>query len=442
MDLEVKLRAFIEAVRQGKKVTFFQGAGVSTSAGIPDFRSPKTGLYANLAKFNLPYPEAVFDIDYFKENPNAFYMLAHELYPGKFNPTKYHFMLKLFQNRNQIQRIYTQNIDTLERIVGIEPELIVEAHGSFASNHCIKCHHEMSVELIKEHMAKKHDGDGIPRCSKCQGLVKPDITFFGEGLPSRFFDMWDQDCENVEVAIIAGTSLAVYPFASLPEEIDPSTMRVLINQELVGDFTRDSDITVLGDCDKIAEKIVKLLGWEREFELIIDIYHEKIRNKTIQDLRGFANLNLDEDKNEPRSNLNEALETSKDVAKKVGEVVEESKKVETKDMINQETNPKTIQEAKQEVEEKKPETEDIKHETKVETNDIKQETKAETEDSTLKTTVETNASNDLGSQSISSTGFNEDSQKKSLDLSSNVDDDISRLDKQISGLDITDTNKH
>jgi NAD-dependent histone deacetylase SIR2 len=191
-------------------------------------------------------------------------------------------MIKLFETHNLLHRVYTQNIDTLERIAGIDSDLIVEAHGSFAENHCIKCSAEMSTDVIKQHMAKQFNSDGIPKCHQCNGLVKPDITFFGEGLPSRFFDMWDEDCENVDIAIVAGTSLAVYPFASLPTEVETSALRVLINQEAVGDFAtgrRKTDILLLDDCDVIAEKLVHQLGWEDEFLQLIKKYEESTKTK-------------------------------------------------------------------------------------------------------------------------------------------------------------------
>jgi len=282
VDIDTRLKTLVAEIKSGRKVTFFLGAGISTNAGIPDFRSPETGVYANLSKFNLPYPEAVFDIDYFEKHPKPFYTLAHELYPGNFAPTKFHHMIKLFENHNLLHRVYTQNIDTLERIAGINHDLIVEAHGSFAQNHCIKCSAEMSSEVLKQHMAKKFNSDGIPKCHECNGLVKPDITFFGEGLPGRFFDLWDEDCENVNIAIVAGTSLAVYPFASLPAEVEPTALRVLINQEAVGDFTTDmrkTDILLLDDCDVIAEKLVQQLGWEEELLELIKQHEESTKAK-------------------------------------------------------------------------------------------------------------------------------------------------------------------
>lgn len=283
MVIEKNLAPLVEAITSKKKVTFFLGAGISTSCGIPDFRSPKTGLYSNLKRLNLPYPEAVFDIDYFRENPKAFYTLCEELYPGNFLPSKFHFLLKLFEDKNLLRRVYTQNIDTLERIAGVSAEFIVEAHGSFAENHCIDCDEPMSVETLKNHMFDKDSG-GIPKCAECKGYVKPDIVFFGEGLPSRFFELWEEDQEDVGVAIVAGTSLTVYPFASLPSEVNHKALRVLINKEVVGDFKkkRKSDIVLQLDCDTVAETLAAALGWDKELGELMEKAAEDFHKRNSQ----------------------------------------------------------------------------------------------------------------------------------------------------------------
>lgn len=280
-NLDKDLEILAKSVLSGKKVTFFQGAGVSTSAGIPDFRSPETGIYSNLARLNLPYPEAVFDIDYFRENPKAFYTLADELYPGKFMPTKFHFLQKIFQDKKLLHRIYTQNIDTLERLAGIEDKYIVEAHGSFAANHCVECRAQMETSLLKEHM-KNEELEGIPTCPHCKGYVKPDIVFFGEALPIKFFDQWEKDMDDVEVAIVAGTSLTVYPFASLPSEVKHNTTRVLVNKYKVGDFNsnkRKKDIVALTEADQFAELFAEKLGMKKELDELILREHKKYAKK-------------------------------------------------------------------------------------------------------------------------------------------------------------------
>jgi NAD-dependent SIR2 family protein deacetylase len=96
-------------------------AGISVSAGIPDFRSPGTGLYDNLAKYNLPEPTAVFDINYFRENPAPFYQLAKELFPGQYKPTPTHLFIRLLHDKGLLRRCFTQNIDSLEVCAAFDP---------------------------------------------------------------------------------------------------------------------------------------------------------------------------------------------------------------------------------------------------------------------------------------------------------------------------------
>lgn len=120
-----------------------------SAAGIPDFRSPGTGLYHNLQKYNLPHPQAIFELDFFKDNPKPFFELAKELYPGKFKPTICHYFIKLLADKGMLLRHYTQNIDALERVAGVPEETLVEAHGTFYTGHCLNCRHIYSIEWLK-----------------------------------------------------------------------------------------------------------------------------------------------------------------------------------------------------------------------------------------------------------------------------------------------------
>lgn len=231
---------------------------------VPDFRSPNTGLYANLARLNLPYAEAVFDISYFRENPEPFYVLARELYPGNYSPTISHVFITLLASKGLLKMLFTQNIDCLERQAGVPGELIVEAHGSFAEQRCIDCKTPFPDDLMKEHVLKGE----VPRCTdkKCGGLVKPDIVFFGEQLPESFHENKDVPA-TADLVLVLGTSLTVQPFASLPEFAGESTPRVLFNLERVGSLgTRADDVLVLGDCDSGIRKLADELGWRDELE--------------------------------------------------------------------------------------------------------------------------------------------------------------------------------
>lgn len=244
-----------------------------TAAGIPDFRSPDTGLYHNLQKYDLPYPTAVFEIGYFRKNPQPFFALAKELYPGNFKPTPCHYFVRLLHEKGLLLRHYTQNIDTLEHIAGIPHEKLVEAHGTFHTNHCLDCRREYSMEWVKEQIF----ADSVPTCTKCNGVVKPDIVFFGEDLPQKFYVLPDKDFKECDLLIIMGTSLEVQPFASLVGRPGKHCVRLLVNRELVGtasqfDFlfpnaglkigkkNNKRDVAWLGDCDDGAQALADKIG--------------------------------------------------------------------------------------------------------------------------------------------------------------------------------------
>lgn len=240
------------------------GAGISTSAGIPDFRSPDTGLYANLARLNLPYAEAVFDISYFRNNPYPFYTLAHELYPGRYRPTITHSFIALLERKGLLHMHFSQNIDCLDREAGVSGSKIVEAHGSFASQRCIECGRTYPDADMREMVRTKE----VPHCGDeaCLGLVKPDIVFFGEQLPAAFFQNRSKPAE-ADLVIVMGTSLTVQPFAALPQLVMEGTPRVLINLEAVGTMgSRADDVLILGDCDAGVRKLADACGWLEELE--------------------------------------------------------------------------------------------------------------------------------------------------------------------------------
>ncbi|XP_048474306.1 NAD-dependent protein deacetylase sirtuin-2 isoform X3 [Rhincodon typus] len=279
-----------------EKIICMVGAGISTSAGIPDFRSPGTGLYHNLQKYHLPYPEAIFETDYFKQHPEPFFALAKELYPGQFKPTVCHYFMRMLRDKGLLLRCYTQNIDTLERVVGLQDEDLIEAHGTFHTSHCTNraCNKLYSLEWMKTQIFTKP----LPKCEECDSVVKPDIIFFGDSLPQRFFPAMESDFPKCDLLIIMGTSLQVQPFASLANRVSDTTPRLLINKEitqqhdpmmaLLGlgsslDFDSSRayrDVAYVGSCDDGCLALADLLGWKEELEDIVKKEHAMIDSKT------------------------------------------------------------------------------------------------------------------------------------------------------------------
>ncbi|KAF9916247.1 NAD-dependent protein deacetylase sirtuin-2 [Lobosporangium transversale] len=269
-----------------KNIIVMTGAGISTAAGIKDFRSPGTGLYDDLEKYNLPFPEAVFDLAFFKETPRPFYHLAKHLYPGQYFPTLTHYLLPLLAKKKLLLRSYTQNIDSLERLAGLDEDLLVEAHGSFATAKCVQCEVTTDSAWVKRHIM---EGE-IPYCKRCSGLVKPSITFFGENLPLRFSTMAETDFDKCDLLIVLGTSLKVEPFNKLIAKVSPKCPRLLINREKAGQelhsgfdfedkwkYTVQRDAVFLGNCDDGVQELAALCGWKEELQGMYEAGHKELK---------------------------------------------------------------------------------------------------------------------------------------------------------------------
>lgn len=217
------------------------GAGVSSSI-LPDFRSPQTGLFERIAVdsnplfANLPHPYAIFDINYFKQNPQPFYECITKYFNPTIlhsvQPTYTHKVLKYMCDKDIVRRIYTQNCDNLEFKVGISKEKVIQVHGSFETSSCINsnCYNHIHSKDGKKCIDTILEGKP-PLCELCGGLVKPDIVFFNEAIPHHCQRMFPEDLAACDLLIILGSSLKVAPFNTFPSLIEAGTPRLVINRE-------------------------------------------------------------------------------------------------------------------------------------------------------------------------------------------------------------------
>ena len=228
---------------------------MSVSCGIPDFRS-KNGIYSRLAEFQLSDPQEMFDIHYFRYQPETFYSFALEIYPSNFQPSVSHHFIRKLEVSGALLRNYSQNIDTLETKAGIER--VINCHGSFKACTCLQCHTKYPIKQIEQNIFDK----SVPYCT-CGGVIKPDITFFGEGLPSEFHDNINQDLKQADLLIIVGTSLKVQPVCNVVELVGANVPQILINRNRLAG-RNGFDVELLGDCDIIIAEIEKALGWSEK----------------------------------------------------------------------------------------------------------------------------------------------------------------------------------
>ncbi|KAJ6611175.1 DHS-like NAD/FAD-binding domain-containing protein [Mycena sp. CBHHK59/15] len=252
-----------------KNIVVMAGAGISRSAGIPDFRS-QGGLYDVLRQWDIDVrrPEDIFTLSCFKDDPRPFYKLVSQLYGGTYRPTLTHSFIRLLDKRRVLNACWTQNVDNLERLAGLSSWRLIEAHGTLDSQHCTTCHTKFDDRKMKQAVIS----GSIPVCEKkgCKGFVKPDVVMFGEALPLKFW-LNLPFLRRADLLIILGTSLAVPPFNSIVRLVPKDCPRVVINMERVwGVGTRENDVECLGDCDETVRRLARFMGedWEAQLDTL------------------------------------------------------------------------------------------------------------------------------------------------------------------------------
>ena len=193
-------------IANARRVVFFGGAGVSTNSGIPDFRGTG-GLYTR--ESSTDDPGTILRTSYLLHNPEDFYRYyrANMLYPDA-APNPAHFALAELERMGKLTAVITQNIDGLHQAAG--SRTVFELHGSVHRNYCVRCGKRHDLPYILQ-------TEGVPRCSACGALVRPDVVMFGENLDHRAFCGAEEAVYEADVMIVGGTSLTVYPAASLVE---------------------------------------------------------------------------------------------------------------------------------------------------------------------------------------------------------------------------------
>ena len=238
--MEQQLETLQRWIDQSRNMVFFGGAGVSTESGVPDFRSVD-GLYSQ--SYDYP-PEEILSRTFFDRRPEEFFrfyrdkMLCLEAKP---NPA--HKKLAQLEEAGKLRSVVTQNIDGLHQLAS--SRRVWELHGSVHRNHCMRCGKSYPVEFIR-------DSRGIPTCS-CGGVVKPDVVLYEESLDSRVLQGALTDIQSADLLIIGGTSLVVYPAASLIQYFQGEHL-VLINKSPTP-YDRRADLAIAGPIGEILGQI-------------------------------------------------------------------------------------------------------------------------------------------------------------------------------------------
>ena len=238
----------MDQIIKSKYIVALIGAGMSTNAGITDFRGPK-GLYN---RKDIP-ADKLFDIEYFRQDPTLFYTYIGELLDSFLNakPTRGHLLLKKLEDLGKLKMVVSQNIDGLHQKAGIKN--IIDIHGNFEKNHCVSCMKEYaSDDKFRQIILQFKNKKELPLCPSCGGVLKPDVVFFGE--PVKDLELALTEVQKADLLIAIGTSLTVYPVSTLPSYLSDTARLAIINST---DTPYDSKAKIIinEDIDTVAEKL-------------------------------------------------------------------------------------------------------------------------------------------------------------------------------------------
>jgi NAD-dependent deacetylase len=239
-----------ELLGRSRRAVALTGAGVSVPSGIPDFRTPETGLWEKVD------PMEVAHISVFERDPERFWSYYRPRFQalGDKEPNRAHEALAELERRGLIEGVITQNIDRLHRVAGSEN--VIEVHGSIETSSCMSCGTSFGLAETEE----LFDERGVAVCRACGGAVKPDVVLFGELLPEEAMARATELAEGADLMLCVGSSLAVYPVAGLPQLTLAAGGSLAIVTKGETPYDRNAELKLEGEVDEELAALVAALG--------------------------------------------------------------------------------------------------------------------------------------------------------------------------------------
>ncbi|MEA2467189.1 MAG: NAD-dependent deacetylase [Thermoleophilaceae bacterium] len=240
-----------EMLREARSAVVLTGAGVSVPSGIPDFRSPGTGMWE---KVN---PMEVAHIDAFRRQPDRFWMFYGDRFASLVDkqPNDAHFAIAELEQRGLIRGVVTQNVDRLHRRAGSSN--VIEVHGSIEWSVCPECGGRVSLERVLEILAAH---PGAPECTACIAPLKPDVVLFGEMLPEVAISDAYALAAEADLIVCVGSSLEVFPVASLPGVTRDAGGRIALVTQGPTPYDADASVKLSGDVVEELTAVLAALG--------------------------------------------------------------------------------------------------------------------------------------------------------------------------------------
>lgn len=225
-----------EMIREADDITFLTGAGISTESGIPDFRSP-SGIWSKMEP--IQFDDFVHSEEVRLEDWRRRFKMNEDFSAAQ--PNEGHKAIARLAEQGRIRRIITQNIDGLHQKSGVSEDLVIEIHGNSTYATCLDCNEYHDLDYARE--AIRQTG-AAPTCRNCGGLVKAAVVSFGQAMPQDKMKRAIEDSGSCDLFIVIGSSLVVYPVASLPEIASRSGAGLIIINRDPTAYDRMADLVM------------------------------------------------------------------------------------------------------------------------------------------------------------------------------------------------------
>jgi NAD-dependent deacetylase len=241
-----------ELIRESERILVFTGAGLSTESGIPDFRSPG-GVWSKYDPSDFYFDRIVSDekarIKYWQMS-TEYYQIMKDAMP---NPA--HLAIKVLEDKGKLLAIVTQNIDHLHHKAGNSTDKIIEIHGTAFTVSCLSCGKTYGRDCIEERIRA---GVDVPYCDDCSGILKPDTISFGQAMPQDKMAQAIRYAEQCDLSMVLGSSLVVYPAASVPlHAVESGAKLMIINRDETPLDSR-ADVVIHESVSKVLKEMIAI----------------------------------------------------------------------------------------------------------------------------------------------------------------------------------------
>jgi len=240
-----------QLISEADKILVFAGAGLSTESGIPDFRSPG-GLWSKYDPSDFYYDRIISD----ERSREIYWKMSTETWDIMKDaaPNKAHIAIRKIEDSGKLLSVVTQNIDGLHHKAGNSPEKIIEIHGTVATVSCLNCGKKYERQYIEDRI--KNEGITVPYCEDCSGIIKPDTISFGQAMPEDKMMLAIKHAHECDLCIVLGSSLVVYPAASIPEHASKNNAKLIVVNRDVTHLDAYAEVVIHESVTTVMERMI------------------------------------------------------------------------------------------------------------------------------------------------------------------------------------------